>query len=231
MGKPYRAGDWFWNVTGHPGEVYASRRAAYVSSTLDAEYLEFLADANLTTGPISEADLREVLSNAGVPYLAEALPAIEIARPLGLPRARLRVQAPAFTCPTATPTPVVWTAPGQGADPLGMHQGANPSRIVIAERGVWRYELSAEFVENAGGAGGGTGFRALALTRGLGGAPEVLRRHVMPAAPTAGEVSAFTLVSTTPVLEVGDILRAIVQHSSGGNRTVQGMQLDMLRIQ
>lgn len=65
MAKAYDPKDWYWIVGGNEAQVFSSATGDYVQ-TNNAAYVAFLADGNLPTRIVSEAELGEVLASARV---------------------------------------------------------------------------------------------------------------------------------------------------------------------
>jgi hypothetical protein len=214
--RDYFADDWFWIVGDGPaGQVYASRRFAYVAPA-DAEYQAFLATGSLPTPIPTVAELRDlVLAPAEVRYLTQPLPPIEEKRPR-IQRARCRLAIASFSLSHATGTAVPWDT--EVADPLNMHGAALPDRIVIPETGWYDVRGAVGFAAN------GTGFRAAQLRLGPS---QVVADTCVAAAPGR----ATTLPVGEPFFaSEGEILRMLVEQNSGGALLV-GARITLGRVE
>lgn len=222
MPKSYSAADWFWIANDGPaGQVYASRRFAYVPAASDVEYLAFLAGGDQATRIVSEAELRDELEKWDVPFLALPLRALELTRPR-THRARVRLVRTGQSIASGTGGLIQWGAAGS-IDPSGMNNpaGPNPDRVVIpaGQDGVYLAVIAASFAPNA------VGDRAIQLRRNANPIPRATVRQRAPATDTA-ELVASRLVQ----LSGSDIVRVAVAQDSGGALLVDA-ELQLLRIE
>lgn len=201
----YDPADWYWRVATRPGEVYHSARFAFVPDT-DAAFLAWVAADFPPTAIVDEGELREVLSAAGVVYLAEPLPPIEEDRPR-VQRARLRLRVQGVSLASSiTGALIQWAAAG-AVDPLGMWNAGQADRIVIpaGQGGVYLAQVAGVFALNA------NGDRALQMRRGA---------NPIPGATLSGRAPALrpaeTFGSRLVVLAAGDIFRVGWAQDSGG---------------
>ncbi len=65
--------DYYWRVAERPGQVYASKRRQLVPDS-DAMFVAFLAAGNFPTPIATEAELRDVLFERGLPFKTQDAP-------------------------------------------------------------------------------------------------------------------------------------------------------------
>lgn len=220
MPRPYSAADWFWRVGDVPaGQVYASRRFAYVPSTSDAEFLAFQADSNTPTAIATEAELRDVLDAADVQFLAQPLRPLVLARPRTA-SARCRLTRSGQSIVSGTGAAIQWTG---GTDPLGMNApaGPNPDRVIVpaGQGGLYLISAHGTFAAN------GTGTRTIQIRRNT----QILRTMPLAAIVTASvatEVPALRFAA----LGAGDIIRVFALQDSGVTLSVDA-ELVLWRIE
>lgn len=70
MSKIYTPQDWYWVVAGSLTQVYASARRQYVP-VADATFVAWNADGTRPSRVGTENELREVLADYGIGFLAE----------------------------------------------------------------------------------------------------------------------------------------------------------------
>lgn len=198
----YDPHDHYWIVPTHPGEVYSSSRDIYVP-TNDSLYLAFLADKFPTT-IANEEELRQVLSDAGIPYLGQRLFPLQDARPR-VASARLQfLEATTFAVKNNEPKAIPWTS--VTVDPLTMWSDTpNPEFITIRESGGYRFSINVQFVEATA-----SGLRLLQLA--VGDPPTELASLLVP--PSLIGDSRISFVNFADLIE-GDIVRVFLNQTSG----------------